>query len=161
MRSRPPGCIFDLVDSRTHLQLPAQQVANAVASVLAKALPVTFQNDRPKNETHLNDAIEGILRSGQLDDVKREHPSIPFGRKSDIADHGVANAVLIECKYPRKVGGKRSRGAIIDEIKSDLVSYSSAGYVLFVINDPDCLFADITELEVAIKGYPAMLRVVR
>ena len=136
--SLPATCLVRLVASGHHLQDKRLSEIREITDALRSGLPPIFQGRRPSNESEVQDAAEGILRSLK-DKLHREVPLLPFAgisTKPDFArlpDEG-NGWLFVEMKYP----SKRARvNGIVTEITSRQLIYTGQGaFVLFVVYDP-------------------------
>ena len=115
--------------------IPAAVMAADIAGMLGEALPLCFQSTQPKNETELQDAIEGILNSAQHH-LEREGPVVAYSLIRTKPDFSVGEAdknLYIEAKL---VKGRDSMRYAIKSIGESSSYYVDQGaYALFVVYD--------------------------
>lgn len=126
--------LLHIIQTRDYLKSDPERLAHKLASKLQRAIPTMFARHPPRNENDFNDKVEALIR-GDSDAYRREFPSTMFGTAKVIPDHEISNcSLLIESKYVRK---STTPSKVTDQIASDLVKYSEAAFILFVIYDPN------------------------
>ena len=129
----PENSLFQIINERKYLSQPVELLSDMIAMILSKSIPIIFQKNFPKDENDFNDKIEGILKT-HMEEIEREHPSLPFALSKSIPDHSSLNYPLyIESKYLR---GKTKPSVINKSICEDLVKYPDDKFILFIIYDP-------------------------
>ena len=135
----PPHSLLRVISEREFLKEPAERLATSIAERLQSALPKSFRSRRPADEPAVNDAIEALL-DGWREELKREHPTVPFAGAGVRPDFSDDNAyVLIEGKYMR---GSTTLSKVTDAMAADLTKYTEQAHILFVVYDPDSGIAD-------------------
>jgi len=128
------GSLLQLINDREYLKDDPLRLAEKIAEMLAKGIPIAFQSARPNKETELNDQIDALL-GAHGDDFKREYPSTQFALSTIIPDHEATNVdLIIETKYIRK---KATPSKVSEGIAADITKYPQNKFILFVIYDPD------------------------
>lgn len=114
--------------------------ASRLCTALASGLPLAFQSETPRNETHLQEVSDGILK-GLGGDLIREYPFLRWSSvltKPDWSDDQYE--LLVEAKY---VSRREYIRRITDEIAADITKYGDSGQrVVFVIYDPSGYVSD-------------------
>lgn len=128
-----------VISEREYLKEPVQRLVYDLCSRLNKAIPLAFQKNKPKNENDFNDKVSSIL-AVLKEDFDREYPHVTFALAKSVPDHShSATRLFIESKYIR---GSTSPSKISDGIAADLIKYTSACHVLFVVYDPQRHISD-------------------
>jgi hypothetical protein len=97
----PNGSLLALIATRDYLKSPIALLTNSICTRLKAAIPLTFQNNPPKDEPDLNDKVSAILNAERTS-FEREHPAIRFALGSVIPDHSWHEQhLLLETKYVR------------------------------------------------------------
>lgn len=143
-RPLAPDSLLKVVSDREFLKEPIERLVTSIENRLQSALPKSFRNVRPANEADLNDKIEGILDTWR-DDLRREHPAVPFARAGVIPDFSLDRGhLLIEGKYIR---GATRPGRVTEGMAADLTKYPQEAHILFVVYDPESAIADRAKLK--------------
>jgi len=130
----PAASLLSLVASREYLKPPVLRLVQSICERLDVAIPLTFQNNLPKDEPDLNDKISAILNAERQKFV-REHPAVRFGLATAIPDHSTTDSdVVIESKYLR---GSTTPSRASDGMAADLAKYPATAHILFVVYDPN------------------------
>ena len=136
--------LLKLVSDREFLKAPIERLVTSIGNRLESALPKSFRSVRPANEADLNDKIEGLLDTWR-DDLRREHPSIPFARAGVVPDFTIGRGhLLIEGKYVR---GNTTPSRITEGMAADLTKYPQEAHILFVVYDPESAIVDRASLK--------------
>ena len=139
-----PDSLLKVVSDREFLKAPIERLVTSIESRLESALPKSFRSVRPKNETDLNDKIEGLLDTWR-DDLRREHPTVPFARAGVVPDFSLDRGhLLIEGKYIR---GATTPSRVTEGMAADLTKYPQEAHILFVVYDPDSAVVDRARLK--------------
>jgi len=131
----PKDCLLQMVYGGQHTEEPLSQLARKIGEIAEECLPRCFASEQPRDEAAVRDALHSQLAAaGQQ--IAKECPVVSFlvvkQAKPDLSAAG--GRLFVEVKYPRE---SRHRGAIAEEIGSDLTQYRDAGAtVLFVVYDP-------------------------
>jgi len=126
------GSFLDIVKEKEYLKSDVKLLCKKIGKKLHESLPIMFRSNLPKNENDLNDKINGVI-NGEAEQYGREFPSIQFASIRTVVDHSFKD-LLIEAKYLRGSTGER---VVTDGISADLIKYSSASHLLFVLYDPE------------------------
>ena len=139
-----PDSLLKVVSDREFLKAPIERMVTSIENCLESALPKSFRSVLPTNEADLNDKIEGILDTW-LDDLLREHPSVPFARAGVVPDFSLDRGhLLIEGKYVR---GTSTPSRITEGMAADLTKYPQEAHILFVVYDPHGAIVDRDRLK--------------
>ena len=108
-----------------------------IAQLLQDGLPVICRTHPAKDEPHLQEMAEGILKSYDSD-LEREFPFMRWSSSATKPDFSKQLLSLwIELKYVRKKSDIR---VITEDIAADITKYGDSGArVLFVVSDPNHL----------------------
>ncbi|TAK21534.1 MAG: hypothetical protein EPO26_14395 [Chloroflexota bacterium] len=151
----PDSSLLRLVVGKQHLMSSWVRYADKLAQVLAAGLPVACQQVKPKDEPHLQQMCDGLLKGAELDLV-REYPFMRWSSvlaKPDWSAGGLQ--LLVELKYVRKKADIRP---ITEAIAADITKYGDSGArVLFVVYDPEHLIVDEPAFAAPIHQRSAML----
>ena len=123
---------LEMIAQRQYLSSPVQIRVNEIDSLLRKAIPITFQREKPKNENDFNDKVQGLL--SLHGNFTREYPVLQFGETVYKPDHA-QDGLVIESKYLRT----NTTPSIASEgIAADIVKIpSTVAGILFVVYDPE------------------------
>ena len=139
-----PDSLLKVVSDREFLKAPIERLVTSIENRLESALPKSFRSVRPKNETDLNDKIEGLLDTWR-DALRREHPTVPFARAGVVPDFSLDRGhLLIEGKYIR---GTTTPSRVTEGMAADLTKYPQEAHILFVVYDPDSAIVDRARLK--------------
>lgn len=127
------GSLLHIVSEREYLKEPTKRLIQTICGRLQKGLPLAFQHDQPKNEAHLNDVLEALIKSREQE-FMREHPAIAFGLAKVIPDHSLPKFdLLIEAKFLRK---STTPSKASEAMAADLTKLPEECHKLFVVYDP-------------------------
>ena len=138
MRPLAAGSLPSLVSVREHLRPPVTRLADAIAQIVADAVPRMFRHVGPKDENDLNQKLAALI--GSHVELLSEHPTVPFACAQVVPDHEpVGLRLVIEAKFIRQSTppAKASEG-----IAADLTKYPKDLHILFVVYDPGCAIRD-------------------
>lgn len=132
--------MLGLIAGREHLTSSWKRYADRITELLQKGIPIACQTHKPKNEPHLQEICDGILKS-QDNDVVREFPFMRWSSSLTKPDWSSEELKLwVELKYVRE---KRDIRTITEDISSDITKYGdNQRRILFVIYDPIHLITD-------------------
>ena len=134
-----PGCLLNVISDREFLKAPIERLVRSIEERLDSALPKSFRIQDPVNEADLNDKIEGLLDTWR-DDLRREHPAVPFATVGVRPDFTLDKAhLLIEGKYIR---ASTTPAKVTEGMSADLIKYPEEAHILFVVYDPGRAVAD-------------------
>lgn len=129
--------LLGIVSGREYLETPIQIRVNELDTVLRKAIPLSFQREKPKDENDMNDKVQALLST--QGEFTREYPSLQFGETVYKADHA-KDGLIIESKYPR---GKTTKSTVSEGIAADITKIpASVAGILFVVYDPERKITD-------------------
>ena len=129
-----PDSLLKVVSDREFLREPIERLSVAIDTRLKEVIPKVFRTEQPTNERDLNDKIEGLLSSWR-DDLRREHPAVPFAGAGVVPDFDVGRGhLLIEGKYIRR---NTTPSKVTEGIAADLTKYPQEAHILFVVYDPN------------------------
>lgn len=137
--------LLGIISQREYMQRPCYSRVMEIDAILKKAIPDTFQRERPKSENDLNDKIHSILNVH--DEFTREYPVLLFGLSSYRADQGQGN-LIVESKFIR---GKTSPSVASEGIAADITKIPDGYGVLFVVYDPDGNIVDAEKFSAAFE----------
>ena len=146
--------LLALVAGQEH-QVPVwQRYANRITELLQAGLPTTCKTHKPKNEPHLQELCDGILK-GHDRTLVREFPFMRWGSSLTKPDWSKEELLLwVELKYVRKKEDVRQIGAAIAE---DITKYGdNERNVLYVVYDPGHLIIGEREFSEPILKRPTM-----
>ena len=148
-REPKPGTLLAMINSREYMKTPVMRLCDAVCAVLSTGLPLTFRQQRPKDEGDFNDKVDGLLNS-QRAEFQREHPVASFARAKMVPDHlHPSRNILIESKYIR---GGTTPSKATDGLAADLFKLPPSLFKLLVVYDPDRAIADDHEFRTAFES---------
>jgi len=155
-----PSSLLVLVAGQLH-QVPVwRRYVERIMELLQAGVPTACKTHKPKNEPHLQEICDGILK-GHTGTLRREFPFLTWGSNLTKPDWSAEElALLIELKYVRKRADIRQIGAAIAE---DITKYGdNRRNVLYVVFDPDHCITDEREFAEPILTRPTMqIRFVR
>ncbi len=130
-----PTSMLRLIVGGKHIESPWKAFADRIVELLLSGLPAACRTHKPKNELHLQEISDGILRANN-DDLIREYPFMRWASSLTKPDwsHKELN-LWIELKYVRN---RKQINSITEAIAADITKYSdSLKKTLFVVYDPD------------------------
>ena len=150
----PPSSLLALVAGQVH-QVPVwRRYADRIVDLLQAGVPTACKTHKPKNEPHLQEICDGILK-GHGGTLRREFPFLRWGSNLTKPDWSAEEFCLwMELKYVRKKENVRQIGAAIAE---DITKYGdNSRNVLYVVFDPGHLIIDEREFAEPILKRPSM-----
>jgi hypothetical protein len=153
--SLPESCMLNLIAGRRHLDSAWKRYAEKIAEHLRLGVPVACKTHKPKNEPHLQEICDGILK-GHGSDLVREFPFLRWSSSMTKPDWSVEQLRLwVELKYVRQRTDVRR---ITEDIAADLTKYTSnKRRTLFVVYDPQHLIPDDDAFSTDILACPHAL----
>lgn len=150
-----PSSLLALVIGGKHLEPIWKRYCERIVNVLKKGLPVACSTHKPKNEPHLQELCDGIMKSSGYDLV-REFPFMRWSSSLTKPDWYVESLnVVIEAKYVRK---KEDLRPISEAIAADITKYGDNKFkILFIVYDPSHLIADDSAFAAPILARNSML----
>lgn len=135
-----PTSMLALIAGQRHLTTTWRQYADRIAGLLQLGIPVACATEKPRNEPHLQQLCDGILRGQDLA-LTREYPFMRWSSSLTKPDWSANELDLwVELKYVRK---KTDIRQITEDIAADITKYGDNGqHVLFVVYDPTRLITD-------------------
>ncbi len=132
--------LLGLVAAGLHQVSEWRRYAERIVALLRAGVPVACKTHKPKDEPHLQEICDGILR-GQDGDLLREFPFMRWGPVSTKPDWSSEELRLwVELKYVRQKSDIRT---ISEDIAADITKYGdNRRRVLFVVYDPKHLVTD-------------------
>src|SRR5436190_7801436 len=98
----PESSMLSAIAGGKHLASSWSRYADRIASLLSSGIPVACASHKPKNETHLQEICDGILKSNGADLV-REFPFMRWSSSLTKPDWAAESFdLLIELKYVRE-----------------------------------------------------------
>lgn len=148
-RPLSPDSLLKVISDREFLKAPIARLVTAIEDRLKSAVPKSFRTTPPKNEADFNDKVEGLLDTW-CDDLRREHPAVPFACAGVVPDFTNERAhLLIEAKYVR---GGTTPSKITEGMAADLTKYPEEAHILFVVYDPENAIVDRRKLKRDFEG---------
>lgn len=149
-----PSSMLALIADRQHKTPVWGAYAGRLSRLLQDGIPPACRTHQPKDEPHLQEIAEGILR-GYDDDLDREFPFMRWSGSTTKGDFSKQLLSLwVEMKYVRK---KRDVREITEDISSDITKYGDNGIrVLFVVYDPKHLIDNDAMFSKPIVARPTM-----
>ena len=109
------------------------RLCDSIVKVIDPALGDMFRQNKPKNETDLNQKLSALLGTHK-NELRSEHPTVSFACARVVPDHlMLASDLLIEAKYLR---GRTSPSKANEGIAADLTKYPATSFVVFVVLRP-------------------------
>lgn len=132
-----PTSLLSLIVHAKHKEDLWTTYAAKLTQLLQAGVPAACRTHKPKDEPHLQEIVEGILK-GHDTDLEREFPFMRWSSSSTKPDFSKQlYSLWVELKYVRKKSNIRE---ITEAIASDITKYSDSGArVLFVVYDPNGL----------------------
>lgn len=129
-----PTSMLALIANRKHRTVMWASYSDRVGDLLAQGVPAMCRTHQPKDEPHLQELAEGILKSFDPE-LEREFPFMRWSSSATKPDFSKEPLSLwIELKYVRKKADVR---VITEDIAADITKYGDGGMrVLFVVYDP-------------------------
>jgi hypothetical protein len=134
------NCMLSLIASKQHATSSWTHFADRITEMLRAGLPTACKSVKPKNEPHLQEICDGILKAQDIE-LRREYPFMPWSSSLTKPDWSAEHLRLwVELKYVRKTSGIRP---ITEDIAADITKYGdNERRILFVVYDPDHLVTD-------------------
>jgi hypothetical protein len=138
--------LLALVADQQHLASSWRRYAECITDLLKAGIPVSCKTHKPKNEPHLQEMCDGILK-GHDTELVREFPFMRWSSTLTKADWSIETLdLLVEMKYVRT---KKDIHPITEDIAADITKYGDNNrHVLYIVYDPahaitdDIAFAD-------------------
>jgi REase_DpnII-MboI/Queuosine biosynthesis protein QueC len=128
--------------------------AERITSLLERGIPAACNTHKPKDEPHLQEICDGILRANS-NDLVREFPFMGWSSsqtKPDWSNEGLS--LWVELKYVRR---KTDIRQITEDIAADITKYGDNNRnVLYAVYDPSHLIIDEDEFSQPILKRPTM-----
>jgi hypothetical protein len=136
-----------------------KRCAERLASILQEAVPTSCKDNPPRNENHLRDICEAILK-GHRPKLDSEFPALKWALAQAKPDLSSGECQLfIELKYVRDT---TTPAKVTGEIAEDITKYTDNNRrVLFLIYDPTRLVVNDTELVEQIVRPGVLARIIR
>jgi hypothetical protein len=153
--SLPDSCMLNLIAGGKHRESPWKRYAGRIAEYLRLGVPVACKTHKPRNELHLQEICDGILK-GHGSDLVREFPFLRWSSSMTKPDWSLERLCLwVELKYLR---AKTEVRRITEEIAADLTKYvSNNRRTLFVVYDPEHVISDDDAFSTDIQACPYAL----
>jgi hypothetical protein len=142
----PDTCLISMLAHRRHLLDPMNLYADKIGKLLAQALRINFQTEKPANETRLQESAQAALAAAG-ERLRRESPMLSYTVVqtkpdfSDISDY--TRMLFVELKL---LNNRYKLNKIVTEITSRITIYRDQGaYVLFMVYDMDDFIANDEE----------------
>lgn len=129
-----------LIGGQQHRASTWHKYADRIAHLLAAGVPTACQREKPKDEPHLQEICDGILKAGECDLV-REFPFMSWSASKTKPDWSNEPLKLwVELKYVRQKSDIRT---ITEDIAADITKYGDNNrHIMFVVYDPSHLVTD-------------------
>ncbi len=144
-----------VVAGQRHLESSWTRYADRIGQLLATGVPITCKTHKPKNEPHLQEICDGILRAHD-GILIREFPFMRWSSSLTKPDWSAEPLRLwVELKYVRTKG---AIGPITKAIAEDITKYGdNQRRVLYVVYDPSHFVTDEQAFAEYIMKRPDML----
>lgn len=156
----PPTCMLGLVAGQEHLKTTWKRYCDRIADILDSGIPTICQKTKPKDEPHLQEMCDGLLKSHDLT-LEREFPFLGWSSAKTKPDWSNEDLrVWVELKYIRT---KRDIRQITEDIAADITKYGdNARRTLFVVYDPHHMILDEQKFAAPIETRQEMMvRIIR
>lgn len=150
----PNTSMLALIAGQSHRTTIWQRYVTRIGDILAKAIPIMCQTEKPKNEPRLQELCDGALVGHALE-LRREYPFLHWASVRTKPDWSAEQfLVWVELKYLR---APADRVKVTEAIAADITKYGDSGRrTLFVIYDPGRHLGDDAEVEADITRHPGM-----
>lgn len=128
--------LLAMFSKREYLVSPTLSKVIEIDGILSKAIPITFQREKPMSENDFNDKIQALLSINGM--FSREYPVLEFGITSYKPDHA-QDRLVIESKYIRN---NTSPSVATNGMAADITLIPSERGVMFVVYDPERKIVD-------------------
>jgi hypothetical protein len=144
-----------MIAGQQHLASSWARYADRIAGLLSAGLPIACKSHKPKDEPHLQEICDGILKA-QDTDLVREFPFMRWSSSLTKPDWSVERLQLwVELKYVRTKADVRP---ITKAIAEDITKYGdNERRVLYVVYDPSHIVTEEKEFSAPIVARPGML----
>lgn len=152
--------LLGLVYLNKHSKPSWQRYCERIVEVLQEGLPAACKRHKPKDEPHLQELCDGVLRAGDFR-LQREFPFLRWAVVMTKPDWSVGELdLLVELKYVR---ASKDIRPITRDIAEDITKYGDSNKnVLFVVYDPKHLIIDEATFRQDVEKRPTMmLRLIR
>lgn len=132
--------MLGVIAGQEHRKPTWRRYADRICELLSTGTPIACKTHKPRNEPHLQEICDGILKA-QDGDLVREFPFVRWSSSLTKPDwSSESHSLFIEAKYIQE---KTEIRRITKEIAEDLIKYGDNGwFILFAIYDP---FRKVTE----------------
>jgi 7-cyano-7-deazaguanine synthase in queuosine biosynthesis len=143
-----------VIAGQRHLEPLWNRYAEKIGEILDAGVPTACQTHRPRDEKHLQEVCNGILKGHDLNLV-REFPFLRWSSSLTKPDWSIGlNDLWVEAKYIR---GKDNIRRATEDMAADITKYGdNVSYVLFVVYDPSHLITDEDGFSAPIRSRPNM-----
>jgi len=147
--------LLRMVFGQEHLETSWQRYAERIISLLQNGIPTACKTHKPKDEPHLQEICDGILKAHD-NDLIREFPFMAWSSSLTKPDWSAESMRLwIELKYVRK---KTDIRPITRDIAEDITKYGDNNRrTLFVVYDPSHLIVNEATFSKEILKRPDLL----
>ena len=147
--------MLGLIHLNKHHEPSWKRYCGQILALLQLGIPTACKTHKPKNEPHLQELCDGLLRAHDPK-LKREFPFFRWAVVMTKPDWSSSElALLIELKYVR---AKKDIRPITKDIAEDIVKYGDNNQrVLFVIYDPKHLILDEESFAASVEKRPTMM----
>lgn len=150
----PDTSMLALIAGQRHRATIWERYVTRVGDILAKAIPIMCQTEKPKTEPRLQELCDGAL-AGHALELRREYPFLQWASVRTKPDWSAEPFCLwVELKYVRTPA---DRVKVTEAIAADITKYGDSGRrTLFVIYDPERRLGDDAEVEADITRHSGM-----
>lgn len=154
-----PSCLLALVAGGRHRSPMWTDYAERIAALLQAGVPPACKTYKPKDERHLQELCDGILRANGTVLI-REFPFMRWSSSLTKPDWSAeALSLWVELKYVRE---RRGILQITEDIAADITKYGdNRRRTLFVVYDPKHLITDDKEFSAPMSHRGMLTRFVR
>lgn len=157
----PDNCLISMLAHRRHLLDPMGLYAEKIAKILAQALHIDFQTEKPEKESRVQESAQAALAAAG-ERMRRESPMLSYTvvqTKPDFCDIRDFNRLLfVELKL---LNSRSKLNKIVTEITSRITIYRDQGaYVLFVVYDTEDFIVNDEEFTVDLEKHDRIKAIV-
>lgn len=143
-----------MVTGQAHTEPSWNRYCDRINKLLSAGVPVACKTHKPKNEPHLQEICDSILKAHD-EDLVREFPFMQWSSGLTKPDWSFEPLLLwVELKYIRK---KTDVRPITEDIAADITKYGDNNRrVLYVVYDPGMIIIDRPKFSEQITRRPTM-----
>jgi 7-cyano-7-deazaguanine synthase in queuosine biosynthesis len=146
--------LLGLIAGQKHLTSSWKHLADRIAGILRVGVPVACQDNKPKNEPHLQQICDALLLTEETKLI-REFPFMRWSASKTKPDWSSdEHGLWVELKYVRE---RKDILGITEAIAADITKYGDNGRrVLYVVYDPAHNVIDEPTFSAPILARPTM-----